>query len=166
MNCYLRKIDLDMGQLEYDMYQDIPKEEIGSSNPINGMAFDEFKEQLKKYIDNSTTIDKKIGTTTNRYLFYVDGYPVGEIGIRTTLSNYWVKDGSQIFYKIRLSERNKGYGTKMLELALEECKKLGFKEVGINCHNQNYASQEIIKKNNGKFLLNYGQSSRYIVNLE
>ena len=29
--------------------QDIPKEETGSSNSINGMTFEEFKEQLKVY---------------------------------------------------------------------------------------------------------------------
>lgn len=166
MNCYLRKIDLNMGQLEYDMYQDIPKEETGSSNSINGMTFEEFKEQLKKYIENAEIPDEKLKTTTNRYIFYVDDYPVGEIGIRTTLDDFWKKNGSQIFYKIRLSERNKGYGTKMLELGLEECKKLGFKEIGINCNIKNYASQKVIKKNNGKLVFNYGDSNLYLINLE
>lgn len=155
-----------MGQLEYDMYQDIPKEEIGSSNPINGVSFEEFEEYLKSCIENENTPDSKLNTTTNRYILYVDNYPVGEIGIRTTVNEFWKNKGSQMFYKIRLSERNKGYGTQMLSLASKECKRLGIDEIGINCNNKNYASKRVIKKNHGELLFNYGESSRYLINID
>ena len=165
MKYLLKKISINLGMLEYEMYQDIPKEEIGSSNPICGVTFEEFKEYLKKWVEDETKIDEKLATTTNRYIFYVDDFPVGEIGIRTTINDFWKTKGSQVFYKIRLSERNKGYGTRMLNLALKECKKMGMKEVGINCNDKNIASQHIIKNNNGEFLFNYGASSRYSIDL-
>lgn len=165
MKYLLRKIDMNMGGLEYEMYQDIPITEIGSSNPIYGLPFEEFRFYLKMWIENENRIDKELNTTTNRYILYVNNYPVGEIGIRTTLNDFWKTKGSQIFYKIRLPERNKGYGTKMLELALKECRKIGMKEVGINCSNANLSSQKIIQNNDGRFLFNYGESSRYLINL-
>lgn len=161
----LVKINLDMGLLEYDMYQDIPKEEIGSSNFLKDLPYEEFKSYLERCINDETNIDSKIDTTTNRYILYVDNYPVGEIGIRTTPNDYWMNKGSQIFYKIRLSERNKGYGTEMLKLALVECKRLGFKKICLNCNDNNYASQKVILNNGGVFLYNYGTSSRYKITL-
>ncbi len=154
-----------MSKKEYDMYQDIPIKEEGSSNLLNGINYDDFKEYLKKFMANSKKIDSSINTKTTRYIFYKDDYPIGEIGIRTTLNEYWINKGSQIFYKIRLSERKKGYGTIMLKLALYECKKLGFKEVYLNCNDLNIASIKVIKNNGGTFLFNYGTSSRYKITL-
>lgn len=165
MNSYLRKLDLNMQDLEYNMYQDIPKEEMGSLNPIFGLSIKEYQDKLKQFIESETTIDPGLNSTTNRYIYYVNDYPVGEIAIRTTLNDFWINDGSQIFYKIRLSERQKGYGTKMLALALLECKKLGFKEIHLNCNDRNEGSKKVIYNNGGKFLHNYGESSRYVINL-
>ena len=51
------------------------------------------------------------------------------------------------------------------EFALNECKKLGMKKVGINCNDNNIASKKVIKKNGGKLLFNYGESSRYEIKL-
>ena len=161
MNYELKKINAKMGKKEFEMYQDIPKEEVGSSNIIHGKSFEEFKNILKKYKNEEIEINKEINSTTNRYVFYVDGEPIGEIGIRTTLNNFWLEQGSQIFYKIRKSMRNKGYGTKMFEFALAECKKLGMKTVCLNCNDNNIASKRVIEKNGGKLLFNYGKSSRY-----
>lgn len=39
------KVDL------YDMYQDIPALEIGSSNKIKGISYDAFLIKYKEYID-------------------------------------------------------------------------------------------------------------------
>lgn len=161
----LIKINLNMGLSEYNMYQDIPSNEVGSSNNINGLSFEEFKNALAKFIDDETKVDENLKTTTNRYLFYVNDVPIGEVGIRTTLNDFWINRGSQIFYKIKLSERNKGYGSKMLEMALKECKKLGMEQVGINCNVRNFSSKRIIEKNGGRFLFNYGESSRYIIQI-
>lgn len=161
MKYKLRLLNTSMGYKEYQMYQDIPKEEMGSTNPINGVSYKEYKEILKAFKKEERVLNPKANSTTNRYIFYVNNVPIGEIAIRTTKNNYWLNKGSQIFYKIKKSERNKGYGTKMLELALKECKEIGMKSVGINCNDKNIASKRIIEKNGGKFLFNYGESSRY-----
>ena len=79
--------------------------------------------------------------------------PIGELGISTTLNDFWLNRGSQIFYKILPQYRNKGYGTIMLNLALEKCKEFGFKTIRINCDYKNIASKKIIEKMVVKWIL-------------
>ena len=124
----LLTINENMRKDVYQMYQDIPKEEIGSSNIIFGKTFEEYKQILKQFKQEETIKNEKLNTTTNRYIFYFNNIPIGEIAIRTTLNDFWLNKGSQIFYKIRKSYRYKGHGTKMLDLALKECIKLGMKK--------------------------------------
>ncbi len=162
---YLRKIDLKMGKLEYEMYQDIPKIELGLSNIIFNKTYEEFLEIMKYYISCEDNIDQKLNTCTTRYIYYVKEVPIGEVAIRTTVNDYFEEKGSRIFFRVRLSERNKGYGTKILFFALIECKRMGFRTVYLNCDDKNVAAKKIIIKNNGRFLYNYGCGSRYQIDL-
>lgn len=154
----------------YDMYQDIPALEIGSKNPINGVSFEEFKIICNKYIEEETELNKELNTTTIRYILFYDNEPIGEVGIRTTLNDFWINKGSQIFYKIRFRERNKGFGNYILKLALEEAKKLGFESIRVNCNNNNIQSKKVILYNDGILDTSYknitGISSSYIIKLK
>ena len=167
----LVKANSNMGMLEYEMYQDIPRIELGSENPIYGINYLEFKKCIERYIKDETVGDPKLhDATTNRYIYYVDDYPIGEVGIRTNLNEFWKTKGSQLFYKIRLSEQKKGHGMKMMKLALEECKKLGFEQVRVNCNDINYGSQKLILNNGGKVDIEHyktheGTSSSYIIKI-
>lgn len=167
----LVKINRTMGLLEYLMYQDIPIKEIGSSNPICGASYASFQEYIKQCIKEETEENIELhNATTNRYIYYVDNYPIGEVGIRTHLNYFWENMGSQIFYKVRVSERGRGYGMRMLRLALKECKRLGFQKVRINCNDKNVASQKLILNSGGKLHIEHyktteGTSSSYIVHL-
>ena len=78
---------------------------------------------------------------------------------------------SQIFYKIRKSKRNKGYGNLILKLALIETNNIGFKKVRINCDDKNEFSKKIILKNGGcidiaNYLTKDGTSSSYIIKFD
>lgn len=67
-----------------------------------------------------------------------------------------------ISYGIRPNERQKGYGTKLLELLLIKCEESGMPEVCISCKNSNVASEKIILKNGGVFEKNfYGEYDGY-----
>lgn len=57
--------------------------------------------------------------------------------------------GGHIGDGIRPSERNKGLGTQMIALALQECQKLGIKKVLMCCDKENIASARTIIKNGG-----------------
>lgn len=155
----------------YKMYQDIPKEEIGSINKLYGISYEEFRMLCKNMIEEETIINEDIHTTTKRFILYVNSNPIGEVGIRTTLNDFWVNKGSQIYYKIRKSERGNGYGNIILNLALQEAKKLNFNCIRINCDNNNIPSKKIIINNGGKIdIPNYktkdGFSTSYIIDLD
>lgn len=76
-------------------------------------------------------------------------YFVGAVNIRHYLNDDLLYTGGHIGDGIRPSERFKGYGTKMLSLALGECKKLGINKVLICCDKDNIPSAKTIIRNGG-----------------
>lgn len=74
---------------------------------------------------------------------------VGAVNIRHCLNEKLLFGGGHIGDGIRPSERGKGYGTKMIALTLEECKKLGIDRVLMCCDKDNTASAKTIIKNQG-----------------
>ena len=153
------------------MYQDIPKEEIGSSNKLNGISYTDFKKMCDELIKEETIINEELQTTTSRFILYDNNKPIGEVGIRTTLNDFWQNKGSQIYYKIRKLERKKGYGNIILNLALNEAKKFGFNKIRINCDDNNILSKKVILKNGGtidikSYKTKDGTSSSYIIKLD
>lgn len=77
--------------------------------------------------------DKLIGGASIRHYLTVDGY------------NY----GGHIGYGVRPSEREKGYGTEILKLALEEAKRLKIYKVLLVCLETNIGSNKVIQKCEG-----------------
>ena len=160
-NSYLKKIDLSMGIPEYQMYQDIPKEEGHQYNSLFGVSYEEFKSKMNYYMKCEYEIEPKIESCTNRYVYYINDKPIGEILVRTTLSEKYLKRNSQIYFRIRNSERGKGYASRMLELCLIECKNLGFKEVHLNCRKDNIPAIHTILNNGGIMEKESENSYRY-----
>lgn len=74
---------------------------------------------------------------------------VGAVNIRHYLSDYLLKYGGHIGDGIRPSERRKGYGTAMIALALDECRKLGLERVLMVCDRDNIGSAKSIINNGG-----------------
>ena len=150
----------------YDMYQDIPNKENNQTNEAYGLSIEQFKEYIKSEINrkyNEITYDD---TPTITYIMYVNDIPVGYICLRTKIDENWKKWSGNIYYKIRSSERRKGYATKMLELLLNKCREMNYKEVYINSSEGNIASSKVIEKNGGIFLEEINGSKYYKINLE
>lgn len=78
-----------------------------------------------------------------------DGRLLGAVNIRHRLNEKLLLDGGHIGDGIRPSQRNKGYGTAMVALALKECEKLGIKRVLMVCDKDNPASAKTIIRNGG-----------------
>ncbi len=74
---------------------------------------------------------------------------VGAVNIRHYLNESLLFDGGHIGDGVRPSERRKGIGTKMIALALEECKNLGIYKVLMVCNKSNVASAKTIINNGG-----------------
>lgn len=60
-----------------------------------------------------------------------------------------MKSSGHIGYGIRPSERQKGYTTQLLSLALQEAKKLGIHKVLVVCDAYNIGSKKTILNNGG-----------------
>jgi len=73
----------------------------------------------------------------------------GTIAVRNYLNEELLNTGGHIGYGICPSERRKGYGTKMLALALEKCRKLDIARVLVTCDKVNTASAKTAMKNGG-----------------
>lgn len=74
---------------------------------------------------------------------------VGAVNIRHYLNEGLLKNGGHIGDGVRPSERRKGVATKMIALALEECRKLGIDRVLMVCDKDNVGSAKSIQNNGG-----------------
>lgn len=80
---------------------------------------------------------------------FESGQLVGGFNLRHELRGTLFHHGGNIGYLIRPSQRQKGYGTALLALALEEARKIGLKKVLVSCRTANTASARVIEKNHG-----------------
>ena len=77
------------------------------------------------------------------------GMVVGAVNIRHYLNEGLLLNGGHIGDGVRPSQRRKGIATKMIALALEECKKLGIERVLMVCDKNNIGSAKSIINNGG-----------------
>jgi predicted acetyltransferase len=83
------------------------------------------------------------GLDTERNIF------IGAVNIRHHLNESLLLNGGHIGDGVRPSERRKGYATKMIALALDECRKLGIDRVLMVCDKSNIGSAKSIINNGG-----------------
>lgn len=74
---------------------------------------------------------------------------LGTINIRHQLNDALRIIGGHIGYGIRPSEREKGYGSKILALALSKADDLGISKALITCDKDNQGSIKVIENNGG-----------------
>jgi predicted acetyltransferase len=74
---------------------------------------------------------------------------IGEASLRHQLNAHLMREGGHIGYGIRPSYRGRGYGRRILALALAECRTLGLERVLVTCLESNAASARIIEVNGG-----------------
>ena len=87
--------------------------------------------------------------TGSVYFALQNGEIIGTIAIRNTLNEELLQSGGHIGYGIRPSARRKGYGAKMLALALQKCRERGIKHALVTCDKTNAASAKTAMKNGG-----------------
>ena len=86
MQYELKELSLSMGRPEYDMYQDIPAKESGSTNLCHGLPYEIFSSFIESQMARKFQDISEFDTPTIIYIMYVDDYPVGCIGIRTKIN--------------------------------------------------------------------------------
>lgn len=151
MNFELKKLAINDDVDIYEMLQEIPKDENGFINTVNGMTFEEYK----KWLIRSDSMSKGIGledwqVPSSSYWLFVDGHPVGKGNIRHFLTDKLRAEGGHIGCAVRPSERNKGYGTVLLKMIIEEAREMSIGKVLLTVRNSNTNSIKVALNNNGK----------------
>lgn len=135
--------------------------------PTPPTTFKEYKQRTTDHSKGKNLPDYWV--TASTFWLIDNGKFVGHTNIRHELTKKLKNYGGNIGYYIRPTERKKGYGTKILELALKKAQKIGLRKVLITCSDNNIGSIKIIEKNGGK-LRNKVQTEdglvrRYYINI-
>ena len=96
--------------------------------------------------------DKSLTDTPATTYFTIrkrDSKIIGSIQLRHHLTEELLRDGGNVGYGICPSERNKGYGTRQLALALDQAKALSLTRIMISCNKDNRASAKVALNNGG-----------------
>lgn len=104
------------------------------------------------YCDNLEVKDASGGLVPDSTFFCLDeerNIIVGAVNIRHYLNESLMLNGGHIGDGVRPSERRKGIATKMIALALNECRKLGIEKVLMVCDKENIGSAKSIQYNGG-----------------
>lgn len=83
-------------------------------------------------------------------LWLIDGGKfLGMASLRPKLNSSLKKRGGNLGYAVRKSERRKGYGYLILQLALPYARAEGLRKILITCHDENLGSIRIIEGGGG-----------------
>ena len=143
--------------IEFDkQIREYRKEFFVYGDPLEGATrlkqFDDpqdWIEFLNKLKDPSTVPQGRVQLTQYMLVREEDQKIVGMINIRHNLNDYLERYGGHIGASIAPSERNKGYATQMLKMALSKCRALGIDKVLVTCNSDNEGSRRLILKNGG-----------------
>ncbi len=111
--------------------------------------YDEWLIKVEKDLDIPNMTGGRVPANTYFFVSELDNKIIGMINIRHKLNEFLLNEGGHIGYSIRPTERNKGYATLMLKLALQKCRELNLDRVLITCDKYNLASAKAIQNNNG-----------------
>lgn len=136
---------------------DYKRQFIENGDSMDGTAglrdAETFEVWYSAVCDNSheeTVREGLVPATTYMAVSTNDSRLIGMIDIRHVLNDYLLNFGGHIGYSVRKSERQQGYATEMLALALTKCIKLNIKKVLITCYKDNIASAKTIINNGAK----------------
>lgn len=152
-NVRLIKLTKDYKDELGEMIEEWKKDQI--ENNTNHSPWSIFKNDYHDfdyYLDNLELKNPRDGLVPDSTFFLLDekrNRLLGAVNIRHYLNEGLLKTGGHIGDGIRPSERRKAYATKMIRLALIECKKLNIDRVLITCNKNNIGSKKSIIKNGG-----------------
>lgn len=116
---------------------------------LERLPYAEWLARLKANSDEKTVRPGWVVSSTFFAVRPGDGRIVGMIDIRHSLNDFLRNYGGHVGYGVRPSERNKGYATQMLRLALAYARKIGMDRMMLACYRDNEPSRRTILKCDG-----------------
>jgi predicted acetyltransferase len=114
------------------------------------LALTDFAAYLRKLDESRRLEDVARGHVPQLMFWLVDGDAiVATLRLRTRLTPALTDEGGHIGYDVRPSRRRRGYGTRLLQLGLEEARTRGINPIRITCDADNLGSIAIIERNGG-----------------
>lgn len=111
--------------------------------------FDSYLETLHRLKTEPMGARKTVNHSTF-WMIYEQKKVLGVVIIRHDLNDLLLKIGGHIEFGIRPGARRKGYGTRMLALALDEARKSGLERVLMTCEEDDLAARKTILKCGGE----------------
>ena len=122
---------------------------------FNGISESSFSDGVAKYndwlkkLENTSIEEGKVPMTAYFAIRESDNRIIGIITIRHYLNDALLKKGGHIGYRVRPTERRKGYATQMLYLGLKKAKNMKIDKVLLTCDKSNIGSVKTIRSNHG-----------------
>ena len=148
------KLKLIKASYEYkEQITDMLDEWLAAESDITPWAIvrGDYKD-FDRYLESLDLTEPKDGFAPDSTYFCLDedtGRIVGAVNIRHYLTEKLLICGGHIGDGVRPSERGRGVATRMISLALDECRRLGIDRVLMTCDKDNPASARTIVKNGG-----------------
>jgi leucyl/phenylalanyl-tRNA--protein transferase len=132
-------------------FRDMAREYVAAGEGRGREALEDFA----AYLDHCRALERDdIGGWMPQSTFWLlndaGDRILGTCRVRHGLNEGLLRDGGHIGYDIRPSERNKGHGTKILALALDEARRIGLPAVLITVAEDNASSIRVVEKNGGR----------------
>lgn len=107
-----------------------------------------FNEMLKMHKEAINPVNEAF-VPAKTFVLIEDNEIKGAVNIRYELNAFLEEKGGHVGYGVRLSQRGKGFATKLLGFALKELRKENVHEALITCDDDNLGSAKVIEKNGG-----------------
>lgn len=149
---FIKKANIEDAEKEYLFVRDIPEDENGFINDYHGISGEKFKtEALSEMINFSNGIGLPEGFVPESfYFFWEDDTIIGQLRIRHHLCESLINGSGHIGYYIAPEYRGRGYGTKLMALAIKKASKIvPEEEIYLRVNRDNPASLRCMLKNGG-----------------
>ncbi len=133
-------------------FQETKEDSGGCGSLLDCDSFEEWLRNTRSMTDPATCPEGYVPADCYLAVRTADNRVVGMIDLRHHIDHpilgTW---GGHIGYSVHPDERRKGYATRMLEMDLENARKLGLSRVMVTCDDGNIASEKTILKNGGVY---------------